>query len=369
MSLRELVSRAKSKPTEPNATCRVPAGNVERSTSSGTTFTAGTSYLELRLAHMHLRDRREWWQQYLPLASILTEVQGPTGWPAVPTLVGSSQLVDQMQPGSGPVDIYNKRIAGPVPYVGDQVRIFASLYRTVDGDWAKRVLSILEIVAKQVDVTRLSSIVSVAPAVVDALEQLLGMEQVGIRLSMDRELVPGNDTDGENALVPGWIVLFGTADAPLPDDLRVHNDLLHVSTNGKVLRYTEADFLLLHLRALESRGDYETFDFHRQYWAAVDDRVWSGQVDAAKASWAAFVASLMQCVDLTRDQRRGLYGAYETTYQENLRLAATVAGGGARLDSTIQSRELTAHDLARAATSSAHSKRTDIEALLTAFAT
>jgi hypothetical protein len=318
---------------------------------------------------MHLRDRREWWREFLPLASVVTEFQSGSERPAAPFLVGASTLGDQLQGGPGYVELANKRVAGPVPYTGDQVRLFAALYRTVYQNWADRALSMLETIAKQLDTTRLSSLVTFAPGIVAGLEGLLGMQDVELRLGVDRELVPGGAEAGDNSLRPGWFVMFGVGASPRSEQLFIRDDRLYwADERGQTVEYRDGDFLLIHLRALDARDDYETFDFHRIQWARVQDRLWQYELDGAQASFSAFTASLMQCADLTRDQRRNLWVHYEQMYREDLEQVRAIHERTAHLDSIAVPRSLSGAEVARLAISPpSHEAGQGVDRLLAAY--
>jgi hypothetical protein len=370
LSMTDLIRAVRRKAAKPYVCVRIPADRVIAATASPLpAFEAGRCYLEVRLAQMHLRDRREWWRGFLPLASVVTEFQSGTERPAAPFLVGASTLGDQLQGGPGYVELANKRVAGPAPYAGDQVRLFAALYRTEYENWADRALSLLETVAKQVDTTRLSSLVTFAPGIVAGLEELLGMQEVELRLGVDRELVPGDAEAGDNALRPGWFVMFGTGASPRPEQLSVQNDRLHwTDEREQTAEYQDSDFLLMHLRALDARDDYETFDFHSIQWARVQDRLWQYELDGAQASFGAFTSSLMQCADLTRDQRRNLWAHYEQMYREDLEQVRAVHERTAHLDSTTAPRSLSAAEVAQLALSPpSREAEADVDRLLAAY--
>jgi hypothetical protein len=368
VGLVDLVRLARSKAAEPHTSVRIPDGQVADATVSPLpAFEPGGCYLEVRLAQMHLRDRREWWRSFLPLSSVVTEFQSGAERPTVPFVVGAATLGDQVQGGPDYVELLNKRVAGPVPYTGDQVRIFAALYRTAYQNWAKQALSMLEGIAKQLDVTRLSSLLTVAPGVVAGLESVLGMEDVELRLGVDRDLVPGGAEDGDGALRPGWMVMFGPGAAPPPArQLWVRNDRLHLVDD----EFRGRDFLLLHVRALRTRDDYHTFDFHRVQWARVQDRLWEFELDGAQTAFGAFTASLMQCADLTRDQRKNLWANYQLMYREDLEQVKQVHDSGRqRLSSTEVHRNLSPGDVAGLAASPApESQVVAADRLLAAFA-
>src|SRR5918992_1331486 len=69
VGLVDLVRLARSKAAEPHRSVRIPDDQVQDATASPLpAFEPGACYLEVRLAQMHLRDRRELWRGFLPLS-------------------------------------------------------------------------------------------------------------------------------------------------------------------------------------------------------------------------------------------------------------------------------------------------------------
>lgn len=366
MGYRGLVGRVRARAAAPYPIAPIPKPNVFESTPSGRPdFAQGDCYLEVRLAQLHLRHQRDWWREFLPLASVVTDVQFRGARTSIAYLSGPATLKDQLDGVSGQVDIYNKRVAGPIPYAGDDVGLFVGLCRTKTVDWAQRTFEVLEDVAKALDVTRISSFVTVSGPLMQGLESLLGMDKTELRIAVDQDLVLG----GDHSLVPGWQAMFAP-DARLDGaSLGVLGDRLHVwrPDRNEWAPYLASDFVLVHLRSLDSRDDYEGFEFHRVYWPRVQDRVWDYQFDAAHKAFEALMSSLMQCTDLTRRQRGNLFASYRTWFEQDLANARSVHDGVARLDSTISRRVVEPAQLTAAATTTAGAMSRDVEALLDAF--
>lgn len=371
MAIANLLKRVKAREARPYPVLAIPAVRVFESTPSPIdTFAPRTSYLEVRLAQLHLRNRGEWWREFVPLASVVTEIQYQGKRLSLPFISGPDQLQDRLQGADGAVDIYYERVAGPLPYMGDDVGIFAALCRTVRVDWAERAFELIESVAKQFDVTRVSSMVSVAGPLVDGLESLLGMDKTQLRIAVERQLVAGSPPGSAAALEPGWIALFSQGAAFAASEICVVNNRLCTwdGSGPQVHDYLDSDFMLLHVRALEQRDDYESFAFHQVHWPKVQDRLWDYQLDAASAAFEAFVASLMQCEDLVREQRKNLLVSYQQWFAEDLEQSRSVHDGTGRLDSTIRRREIGEAALAKAATSAPLRVSRDLELRMDAFA-
>src|SRR4051794_32369251 len=85
----------------------------------GAEFAPDATYIELRLTQMHLRDRREYWQEFIPLTSVLTELTFAGERQVIPFVVGPELLKGaQLFSGSDEAEYLDHRLAGPYPYTG-----------------------------------------------------------------------------------------------------------------------------------------------------------------------------------------------------------------------------------------------------------
>jgi hypothetical protein len=213
-------------------------------------------------------------------------------------------------------------LAGPFPYEGEDVELFAGLFRVTVQDWAKQALSFVETIGKALDVTKLSSYLGVADAVSNAVYDLLGMSELEFRLGNDRTFIGvGAGGDSDSLLRPGFDVIVGADDAAVPratrDRLWVKDARLHIGDREDALeRWHEHDFLLLRTAALTRRDDYTSFRFHAVHWPRVQDHVWAGRQKDARAELAMLGAELARTADITRGHRASLVQQYHAWYDE-----------------------------------------------------
>jgi hypothetical protein len=171
------------------------------STRDAPAFVPGQTYFEIRSSQMYLQYDREWWRTFNPLGSFLAEFLFAGAQRTVPFVVGPELLEGAFHVKDGSrIEYQNIRVAGPYPYVGDELQLFAGLFRVETSNWANRALSLLETVAKAFDVTKLTSYITIAGPLVDGIQGLLGMEGVELRMGVDRAYTQPPDGAGPSAL-------------------------------------------------------------------------------------------------------------------------------------------------------------------------
>jgi hypothetical protein len=302
-------------------------------------FVPEQTYFEVRLSQLHLQYEREYWRQFIPLASFMTQFLYAGERRTVPFVIGPELVagISQLDKRS-PVEFRNVRVAGPCPYAGDDLELFTGLFRVVANDWAKPVLSLLESVAKAFDLSKLSSFVSVTDPLVDGIEGLLGMREVEPRMAMYQQLVtPSGEVvqrQPGQVLRPGFYVLMGGLPRAYGQAerqaLKVRDGILWRQDSAGLAEFTDADFLLLEIVALLSRPDYTSFDFHKKYWPKVTDHIWNGHPDAARQTLRLLAATLVQCEDITAPHRQRLLAMYRTKFDEELAAEELFAEEGPR---------------------------------------
>jgi hypothetical protein len=329
MRLQNLLESVMHTPSTTSKSFRIPDGHVLDVDAAGQApaFVPEETYFEIRLSQLHLQYRRENWRQFIPLASLMTQFLYAGERRTVPFVVGPELLASVPQLDKrDEVEFRNIRVVGPYPYAGDDLELFAGLFRVVTGDWAGPVLSLLESVTKAFDLSKLSSFVSVTEPLVSGIEQLLGMRDVELRMAMYRQMATPSDETAQRqhgtVLQRGYYVLIGALARPLGDGeqeaLRVRDGMLWRADSKGLVEFKEADFLLFQLVPLLSRPDYTTFDFHKIYWPKVVDHIWNGHPDAARQTLRLLATSLAQCQDITAPHRMRLLTAYRMKFDEEL---------------------------------------------------
>lgn len=313
----------------PHVSFRVRPDRIVRSTVAlqERRFVPDETYFEIFLSQMFLRDRREYLRSYVPTASFLTEFTFQGDRRVLPFVVGRQLLprvpdVDRAEP----VEFRNIRIAGPFPYEGEALTLFAGLFRTVERDWARGALALLESVAKAFDVTRISAYLKVAGPLYEGVQALLGMAdvelRVGLRRSYHRAEGPGDDVEPpDDVLAPAFEVLLGPGAQPVDESERrrywvINDRLLYGESESTAKPYTRTDFMLTRTTPLRARDDFRKFDFHAVHWTATSEHIWAGRKAAARESFMACSSGVANSVDLLPSQRRNLHRYYGDLYAQ-----------------------------------------------------
>jgi hypothetical protein len=330
MPLRNLMDTILRRRTAPYADFSIGSERVLDPLTSGeaTGFVPEETYFEIRLSQMYLNHEREYWREFLPLASLMAEFQFAGERRTVPMVIGPELLEGGSQLAkSGRVEFLNIRAAGPYPYMGDDVEFFFGLFRMATNNWAKRVLSLLESVTKAFDVSKLSSFVNVAGPLVDGVQGLLGMSEVEMRMAVYRHLATPPDLPPDRlpdtAMRRGFHALIGAPPKPISVEEQRRfwvrdGRLWYGETADRLVPYDAADFLLVRMVPLSTRFDYSTFDFHKVHWPKVKEHIWNGQADAARQSLRLLAANLVQCQDLTLSHRNALLAKYRRQFEDEM---------------------------------------------------
>lgn len=304
-------------------------------------FVKEQTYFEIRLSQMYLRDAREYWREFVPLGSILTEFLYDGERRVVPTVVGPALLKAVAEAKEDDrVEYLNTRVAGPYPYEGDDLTLFVGLFRIETTNWAAAALSMLETVAKVFDTTKLSASISVAGPLVEGVEGLLGMDEVEMRMGKRHAYESAADGGAvgaqvpETLLAPAYEVLINRAE--LYEDERrrfwVKNGRLHVgASKDKLSPYGDADFALYRLQPLTSRDDYTTFDFERIHWKKVENHIWEGRAEEAQKAFRLLAVNLVECPDIVRPHRNALLRMYKQRMEDELARADEILSNGGPL--------------------------------------
>ena len=92
------------------------------------------------------------------------------------------------------VEYCNTTVAGPLPYVGDNVCIFVGLFRLAVSDLSKTLFGCIEQIADAFSIPGFSSYLSLAKVVTGVLPDLLGMKNMEFRFGTRDEFSSGKRT-------------------------------------------------------------------------------------------------------------------------------------------------------------------------------
>jgi hypothetical protein len=291
-----------------------------------------TSYFEIRLKQMYLKNQREYWRDFRPFSTFVTGFVHGGQMRELPFVVGPERLGEQAAAlGGDAVEYLNLRVAGPFPYEGDDLQLFGALSRLEANNWAVQTLSLLETVAKAFDASQVTRYLDIAAPLVKGIEGFFGMQNVELRLGMQQvyEQPVGRGGVRPNTLRARHELLLNVPDQNLSAAMRqqfwVKEGRLFFGEQERAARpYHDADFLLLEIRPLRDRGDYTTFHFHTLNWNETRKALWEGSEETARQKLRLTAAALVQCGDIVRPQRNALLRMYKEMFDEDLALYQTM---------------------------------------------
>jgi len=311
----------------------IPDGNVMDESFSPQYFEPGTSYFEIELAEMFLRDERRYWRTFVPLTIVISEfICGgkPTGEAdrrqTVPFFVGNELLKEIEKYVKGEhIELYNTKVAGPVPYAGDGLSLFVGLFRIQVTDFVKNLLNLVQSIANTFNPAVLSSYMDVAKPLASGLPALLGMKEVELRLGT-RDVFGTRASDPQR-FKEGYLAYINCPEEKITvDRLRVKNRRLHiVSDKGSIEPLTGYDFCLVQISQLVEREDYATLPFHR-LWKDAQDRVWSGEEEKGRRILLDILHQVAVSPDLTARNQNSLIQVYTANFENELARYKAAAG-------------------------------------------
>ncbi|MFC1829748.1 hypothetical protein ACFL0O_09060, partial [Thermodesulfobacteriota bacterium] len=114
-----------SDPSERKFYRRIPVEHVLGQECSDQAFEADKGYFEIRVSEIFLRNKREYFRSFIPLAIVLSDFIYDDRRESVPYFVGNQLLqVIEKYIEKKPVEFRSERAIGPVPYMGDDVSLF-----------------------------------------------------------------------------------------------------------------------------------------------------------------------------------------------------------------------------------------------------
>ena len=330
MSLRTLTDAIIRSATQRKFYARILDDHVLDSSDEPRLFASQQHYFEIRLLEMFLRDQREYWRTFVPLTVAFSEFLYAGKREAVPFLVGN-QLLAQIQKlveGEN-VEYRNTRLAGPIPYSGGDVSLFVGLFRSQVSDLSGRLWKVLEEVIKAFDVSQMSRYLDIARPLQGGLMELVGMKEVEYRVGERQEFSEPNPSlpKQPSSFREGCFAYINCEQKELQiEQLWVKDGALHVGGGRDSLRRLNAhDYCLVQIAQVPLRNDYTTFPFHRT-WQEVQMEIHrnaSGSRARAAKLMLELPGQILNCHDITEEQRFQLIRAYKANFERDKALAST----------------------------------------------
>ena len=328
MGFRELMHRVLARQAEGIVAVPVLSADPVDAATPVTRFVPDEVYLEVRIHQLWLTNERELWREYQPFGTVVTEFLRRGERVAVPSVLGSAELSRRLNVVSGDdaVEFGNIRVAGPVPYEGDDVSLLLALFRTRTSDWLARSFTLVEDVASAVGFGGLAAAAPLAASLVRGLDSFLDVDEVELRVGAYCSWSSPSGPDGlarsATELAPMHYAVLrrprvgaGAAAAAELAALRVRDGkLCRLTADGSLVPYNQHDFILIGVEARRFREDYRRLEFYR-LWEQTRRHVVDGDLGVARRLWRQTAGAIFTD-DLTRPQQQALHAEYERLFTE-----------------------------------------------------
>lgn len=316
---------------EPDAHVVIPAARVldPPDPEAAAAFIPHATYFEIRLKQMFLQDRRAYAREFTALSSFNTEFLFGGQRIETPLVVGPSMLANIEIANGDHLEFLNTRLIGPCPYEGDDIELFAGLFRMTTNDWAKQTLGLLELLTKTFDTSKLGSTLNLAKPLAESVESFFGMKDVEYRLGKHLSFAaPGTGGGVQGTLQPAYLALLRTPRSQLDgNELWIRDGrLCHGDDANSLTEFAGCDFMLLHIAPLRSRSDFSSFEFHQNHWRKIEELLAAEKNDEAEQTFRLLAANLVQCNDIVMGHRRALLGQYRAWMDERIEQFAALYG-------------------------------------------
>jgi hypothetical protein len=300
-------------------------------------FVPDEVYLEVTVRQIWLTQQRELWREFQPFLAVVTDFIQQGEPRTLPALLGAKELAGKLAliEKDDAIEIRNIRVAGPVPYEGDNVNLLIALFRAETRNWLARTLAAIEQIAGAVGASALTAAKPLADSVISAFTGFLGEDDLELRCGQYQGWARAEDPSrpGPNDLAPMHYVVMRKpmrdGDADPTSSFAVHDGRLHRVDGGAASPYIAHDFVLLAIEPRRLRDDYKRLDFYK-YWLATRERLQAGEADVAEREWRK-TAGGIYTDELTAVQQQVLYAEYKKRYDEMLgRLVAPSVRGQAK---------------------------------------
>lgn len=276
------------------------------------------NYFEISLTEQFLKDRREYWSEYIPLTLFLTEFIYANERRSFPFVIGPDLLksLEQIE-GDENIRYKNTRVVGPTPYSGDNITLFAGLFRVRTKNWAAQTIGLLETVAKSFDPTKLSSYVNIAEPLLTGIEGFFSMgDDIQFRIGQ-RDEYRDSEIHSTNVFRSGyWVMIRENQDKVVKENFWIKDSQLYYGKQKDSIKpYKECDYLLFEISLSDKRNDYETFDFH-EHWENARIAVIRKNVQQAETEFESLKVKLLSCKDIIETQKMQLLIMYSGMYDK-----------------------------------------------------
>jgi hypothetical protein len=307
----------------------IPAQNISNSGPVDVPFVSDHGYFQLKLSEMFLKDRREYWQEFLPFVLVICDFLYGGERRTVPVFAGKETLSGlKKYLENEPVEYRDTVLVGPTPFMGDDIGILIGLFRTRSADYAEQLMGMVGEIGKVFHIGELDRYLSLLKPLTHGINIVLGLKDVEFRLGVRSVYTSGNN------LKSGFIALVNCPETALQrDQLWVNEDRLWIGTAHNKRRLTDFDYCLLKVEFVGNRN-FAALPMAK-LWNDIKGLVWAGHQENAETTFLELCRQLSISSDVTRPDRFNLIRVYKMNLESEIDLyASTMRPLGMRTERT-----------------------------------
>jgi hypothetical protein len=301
------------------------------------------AYFVLRIKEMYLEHTRVLWRKFYPMLHGSVKYGGKEDI----SVTGPGQLKELGESNLDRVINLNHRLAGPIPYRGDDVTVVAGLYAVPGQDATKALIDTVGKLAALGGVA-LGQALEVTNVVKSGVEGILGMGQTSLSLGVEDTFYQGNPF--RSGLYVG--ISAPSAEINLSELWLKEGQLVKGRDPIVGKPYVDYDYMILEVEKRPNREDWPSLpdigDFNEQFAAIMRDRSLDVKSKGAKMNdlWPPFLQAIAESPHLITSDRKQIEVSVSADLQKRLdamannRVFETKAWGGP----TIQSKPPTEFD-------------------------
>ncbi|MEM7105042.1 MAG: hypothetical protein AAF502_18040 [Bacteroidota bacterium] len=311
--------KIKGSPSVLYPTFQIRTSNIlDQKVNIGNPILPRERYFEITLTEQFLQNKREYWNEFIPLTLFFSEFIYAGERNTFPFVVGPKLLKSREQlDGKESIRYKNTRVCGPTPYRGDNVSLFTGLFRVKTKDWAAQTINFLETVATAFDTSQLTGYLSVAKPIISGIESFFDMgKEMQFRIGQRDEFRDPTIHTTNQFRSGYWVMIRKDQDQIKKENFWVKDGELFIGTSRNNIKpYVESDYTLFEINGFQKRGDYETFEFHKN-WQKVHKLVIQKNGNEAAVEFQNLMVNLYSNHDIIALQKNQLAAMYSGLFEE-----------------------------------------------------
>ncbi|MDQ2921837.1 MAG: hypothetical protein M3R52_09555 [Acidobacteriota bacterium] len=272
----------------------------------GESFKGESHYFTVRVNRIFLQYGRQFWNNVVPMALVVSEFKYKGENTVVPFVVGESLLQNGKINIPASFLFANTKVAGTHPYKGGGLKLTVILYQVQRTNLVTNLLDVVEKFTSVLDFSQaLSSYLKIASVVVDIVDGLIHQQGTQPLIGLRQEF------DAGDGFGPGYFALIDSRNIQVPQNkLWVRNDDLHFGDSAETAKeFRQANYILYRIQQARTRDDAEQLSPIYELWQKVKTEATDTRPDnweITKAVMSTLYQQMVTSPDLTEDHANQL---------------------------------------------------------------